>query len=219
MIDIYRGSIRHIWPFKKPSRKRHSFFRVLAKKSAIIYLVSLLHPLGSNSNIQTSSQECEHTKCNAHKRAAVFFAWWVLKVRWDHFNAATRTMPLAKWPQQHLQGSSNCLGQWFCAFVLKFAFPPFPPLPSRVQISKRNMQRTFDPINNFTPVHESPCMLLPSLHRIDKRLNGWAALISFYCPLLPEHIFTTRFFGLGPFTLMNIITSTTLCATFIVKFK
>ena len=38
-------------------------------------------------------------------------------------------------------------------FVLKFALPPFsPPLPSGVQISKENMHRTFDPINNSTPV-------------------------------------------------------------------
>ena len=57
---------------------------------------------------------------------------------------------LARYP---VQDWSYFLGQRFCVLFLKFAFPP---LPSGVQISKRNMHRTFDPVNTSTPVVLAP---------------------------------------------------------------
>ena len=53
-----------------------------------------------------------------------------------------------------IQGSRYFLGQRFYLLCFEICTPSlFYPSPLRVQISKQDMHRTFDPINNLIPVH------------------------------------------------------------------
>ena len=67
------------------------------------------------------------------------------------------------------------LGQRSVCFVLKFALPPFSP-------PQKNMHRTFDPINNFTPAAATWTKKQNAKkHRIRFRIR-FSGLAQIFCP-------------------------------------
>ena len=73
---------------------------------------------------------------------------------------------LAKFAASHTELKLFLGSMFLCGFLEIYIPFFFSPLPSGMQISKQNTHRTFDPINNSTPVHFRPGLALPVSYNI-----------------------------------------------------